>query len=206
MQRLALYSLLLIVTLTCSISAVHAQGRKYALLVGVETYDPTQLNPLRFAEDDVVAMGAALKNHGFDVVLMTSQARIPALEPVTARDILTQLDRRRRDRDPEDVMIVALSGHGVQLKGDKPDAGGAKETYFCPKRTNLRDKSSMVPISVVMQKLAACRAGRKLLIVDACRNEVEPKGVTNKSVEIELDPAGVTRRSVPKGMLAIQVQ
>jgi hypothetical protein len=179
------------------------QAKKYAILIGVETYDPTQLSALGYAEDDVLALAESLKVHGFDVVVMTSSSRIPSLKPVNAGDILSQLDRRLRDRATDDTMIVALSGHGVQLKSDPADSKGAKETYFCPERADLGNRKSLIPISLVMQKLTACKAGRKLLIVDACRNEVEPKGVKDKAAEIELDPAGVARRDVPKGMLTL---
>ena len=43
-------------------------GKKYALFVGVESYNPSQLAQLRFAEDDALALAESLTNLGFDVV------------------------------------------------------------------------------------------------------------------------------------------
>ncbi|MEO2018766.1 MAG: SUMF1/EgtB/PvdO family nonheme iron enzyme, partial [Fuerstiella sp.] len=188
------------------VTDVSAAGKKYALVVGVEKYNPSQLTSLQFAEDDAEALGQALQKLGFDVVVMTRQADVPERVPAFTDDILTQLKRRLRDRSPDDTVIVALSGHGVQLKGDQPGADGTKETYFCPERADLRKKSTLLAMTSVVDEMKACRAGRKLLLVDACRNEVEPKDIAGKDfspVEIELDPAGVTRRTIPRGMVAL---
>ena len=202
MKQLIAFVLLMSLTTT----DVSAAGKKYALVVGVEKYNPSQLTSLQYAEDDAVALGQALQKLGFDVVVMTRQADVPERVPAFADDILTQLKRRLRDRSPDDTIIVALSGHGVQLKGDKSRADGTKETYFCPERADLRQKSTLLAMTSVVDEMKACAAGRKLLLVDACRNEVEPQDIAGKDfspVEIELDPAGVTRRTIPKGMVAL---
>ncbi len=182
------------------VSTAQAEGRKYALLVGVGSYDPTQLSRLRYAETDMIALGRALEPLGFDVVVMTSQAPVPDQKPVTAQDIIGQVVRRVSNRSPEDTILVAFSGHGVQLRRETAGADGAKETYFCPERARLGDPATLLRMSDVVQKLASSKAGRKLLIVDACRDEVEPKDVQDKLGELELDPAGVTRRTMPEGM------
>jgi formylglycine-generating enzyme len=185
---------------------VHAAGKKYALVIGVQNYDPTQLTSLQHSEADAVAIGESLEKLGFDVIVMTRQASIPERVPATADDILTQIQRRIRDRDPDDTIVIMLSGHGVQLKSDPVKPDGTRESYFCPERTNLNDRSTLLSLSQVVSVFQECKAGRKLLLVDACRNEVEPKAVTDKGgspVTIELDPAGVTRRTIPQGMVAL---
>ncbi|MFM9961894.1 MAG: caspase family protein, partial [Planctomycetaceae bacterium] len=63
-----------------------AEGKKYALLVGVAKYDPAQLNRLQFAEDDATEMGKVLEKLGFEVVVMTAQQSVPERVPVTAQD------------------------------------------------------------------------------------------------------------------------
>lgn len=195
-----------IITILCAMFLLPtvslAEGKKYALLVGVAKYDPSQLNRLQFAEDDATEMGKVLEKLGFEVVVMTAQQSVPERVPVTAQDILDQVERRLKDKQPEDTVLLSFSGHGVQLKSDPADEKGAKETYFCPQRAKLGDKSTLVPMSVVMSMLDKCPATRKLLLVDACRNEAESKDAA-KTTEIELEPAGVTRRSVPQGMVVL---
>jgi formylglycine-generating enzyme required for sulfatase activity len=178
-------------------------GKKYALLVGVKNYDPSILKPLEYSEQDMISMGEALVALGFDVVVMTSQQEIPTRVPMMPEDIITQLDRRLRDRRKEDLVLISLSGHGVQLKSDAVLADGSKETYFCPQRADLRDRKTLLPLSEVIRRMESSEAGRKLLLVDACRDEVEPPEVINKTVEIELDPVGPRRRRKPEGMAAL---
>ncbi len=192
-----------VVALLAFCSPAQAEGKKYALVVGVKDYDPTQLNALHYAEDDAIALGEELEALGFDVVVMTARSKIPDRKPALASDILRQLDRRTADRDPSDTVIVAFSGHGAQLKADPVAPDGTKETYFCPERANLSDRASLLPMSAVVRKLGDCRAGKKLLLVDACRNEAAPKEVTAKTAEIELDPAGIVKRTPPRGTLIL---
>jgi hypothetical protein len=71
---------------------------RYALVVGVEKYNPAFLNPLDRAEDDMEALGRSLERIGFNVVTITSSAAIPERRPVTAADITTQVERRVRGR------------------------------------------------------------------------------------------------------------
>ncbi len=54
-----------------------SRGEKYALLVGVRTYDPNELRSLPYSEADVTALAAVLRGNGYkpnNVVLMTSGA------------------------------------------------------------------------------------------------------------------------------------
>jgi len=117
---------------------------------------------------------------------MTSEARVPAHKPTNAKKILDLLDRVAEKREAEDTLIVAFSGHGVQFKGDRPLADGSHESYFCPEEANMKDCQSLVPLSRVMKVLAECKAERKLLIVDACRNEaVADPAKAVKEIELE---------------------
>ncbi|MFM9961898.1 MAG: hypothetical protein ACKV2Q_11820 [Planctomycetaceae bacterium] len=59
-----------IITILCTMFLLPtvslAEGKKYALLVGVAKYDPSQLNRLQFAEDDATEMGKVLEKLGFE--------------------------------------------------------------------------------------------------------------------------------------------
>jgi hypothetical protein len=183
-------------------ASAQAEGR-YALVVGVEKYNPRFLVPLDHAEDDMERVGKALERLGFNVVAMTSAAEIPERRPVTAADILAEVDRRLKSRDPADTIVLAFSGHGVQLKRD--GEGDDRETWFCPERARLDEPATLLPLSQVVARLKACPAKQKLLLVDACRVEVEPKEIRDKSgvPAIELDAAAPFRRQLPEGMAAL---
>jgi formylglycine-generating enzyme required for sulfatase activity len=170
-------------------------GEKYALIVGVEKYIPTELPSLAYAEDDAVALAEALERLGFSVITMTSASDNPRHRSTTAARILEQVASRLEDREPSDTIVLAFSGHGLQFKGDW-------EFYFCPGEAELGDRSTLVPLGRVLEAVGRCRAGRKLLLVDACRDELEPKAA-GKGVAIELDPAGVFRAEPPTGTVAL---
>ncbi|MFM9961897.1 MAG: hypothetical protein ACKV2Q_11815 [Planctomycetaceae bacterium] len=45
-------------------------------------------------------MGKVLEKLGFEVVVMTAQQSVPERVPVTAQDILDQVERRLKDKPP----------------------------------------------------------------------------------------------------------
>ncbi len=187
-----------------SAGLAQSSGKKYALLVGVETYDPAFFNRLRFAEEDVQALGQALQDLGFDVIVMTSQAPIPARKPNNAQKIMAQLEARCQRLGTNDTLIVALSGHGVMFEKQPKLPDGTRESYFCPEEADLNDLDSLVSVSSVMATIESCPAERKLLIVDACRNEAESELFkSSKSKENDLGTVGLAPRTIPKGMLAV---
>ncbi len=187
----------------CSASAAHAQGKKYALVVGVETYDPKFFHRLPYTVDDAEDLAAALGKHQFDVTVMVPEAPIPERKPSTAKKIVDQLTRRLKGLTADDTVVVALSGHGLQFKTPRKLADGSEDTqFFCPEDADPTDVNSLVSLGKVYAAVEQCLAGRKLLIVDACRNEVLTENAKSRR-EIELDPVGLKPRTVPKGMLAL---
>lgn len=171
-------------------------GEKYALVVGVEAYIPTELPSLRFAEDDAEAIGAALDALGFSTITMTTTSPNPRHRSTTAERILEQVTKRLDDRDESDTVVLAFSGHGLQFKGEG-------EFYFCPGEAELRNRKSLVPMGRVMAELGRCRAGRKLLLVDACRDEMTPEVAAKSGTVIELEPAGVFRSAPARGTITL---
>jgi hypothetical protein len=146
-------------------------GRNYALLIGVRSYYKEELRPLRYPENDVNHLAEILKKQGYRrVVVMTATdgANNPERLP-TAQNIRDQLTSLLEDRKKDDLVLVAFSGHGVQFKGERAH-------YFCPMDARLGDKQTLVSLSEVYDQLKACPAGRKLMFVDACRDDPEAPG------------------------------
>lgn len=183
-------------------TANSAEGR-YAFLVGVENYEPTELPDLDWAVDDIEGIGKALKNLGFLVVSMTSNDTIPSRHPSNRDDIVDQLDTFLNNLSKDDTVVVAFSGHGVQLKTDASDPAGVKELYFCPEKADCSDPTTLVPMSLIMGNLNRCKAGRKLLLVDACRSDITPPSKSKTVPITELPAAGYKRPPVPVGMTAM---
>ncbi len=192
-------------TIVCLVSVLSqplllVSQQKYAVVVGVETYDARYFRNLDYAEDDAEAIAQSLRRLGFNVSLLTSSANSPMLKPNTPAKIIDILRSTASGMQAGDTLIVALSGHGVQFT-DEQAVDGVKELYFCPEDANPNDKSTLVRLQDISQMIGECQAERKLLIVDACRNDVLSEIGDKSSSAKKLDLGSIHEHSQisPKG-------
>ena len=170
-------------------------GDKYALLVGVRKYDPNELRGLPYSEPDVVELSGVLKAEGYkpgNVVLMTQTAgaddtRFLPLAANVRKELKLLLD----EVDEDDSVLIALAGHGVQFQGET-------ESYFCPADARLADKSTLIPLSEIYKALENSRAGLKVLLVDACRNDPQSQNSRDREV-VKLESVTRPQRTPPPG-------
>ena len=170
-------------------------GDKYALLVGVRKYDPNELRGLPYSEPDVVELSGVLKAEGYkpgNVVLMTQTAgaddtRFLPLAANVRKELKLLLD----EMDEDDSVLIALAGHGVQFQGEN-------ESYFCPADARLADKSTLIPLSEIYKALENSRAGLKVLLVDACRNDPQSQNSRDREV-VKLESVTRPQRTPPPG-------
>jgi hypothetical protein len=140
---------------------------RYALLVGVREYHvPGQSLEFRYTERDVDELARALHDRGFErrnisVLTQWNQADNPDLAP-TAANVRKRLRAMAQNARPGDTVVVALTGHGVQ-------AGDPAQFHFWPAGATPSDPGSMISQKELYDAFAKCRAGVKLLVVDACR-------------------------------------
>ena len=143
----------------------------YAFLVAVQNYDVKQLKPLRYARNDILEFHKTLLASGYDkdnVVLMHDDLKTLGKLRFApeAKKIRDELKLLLSTLEADDSIIVAFAGHGVQFRGEK-------ENYFCPADTDLDDekRKSLIAFSEIYQALEKTRARKRLLLVDACRND-----------------------------------
>jgi len=211
MRCCRLLSALCCLGVALGVSAQPPAGKRLAVLVGVKEYKHADLDPLRYCENDVVELGRVLKSLGYDVTLLTERegakdsARMPTRDNIE-RAIKSSLKNVGRD----DVVLVALAGHGIQ-----PD--GAADSYFCPvdakpavvrpgedKPAKVRYPETLISIGQLLKDLDDSGAGRRFLLVDACR--VDP-GVRGRGVADLLGYSGQTGvlLSCSKGQIAYEL-
>ncbi|MCE2801495.1 MAG: SUMF1/EgtB/PvdO family nonheme iron enzyme [Planctomycetaceae bacterium] len=173
----------------------------YAVLIGVETYDTSTFNNLQFAGDDAVALSMQLERLGFKTTTMTSESVSARLRPTTPKKITDVIEAMGRSCAKDDTLVIALSGHGVQFSDEELLPTGVRETYFCPSDANLGDKSTLLKISSIVDAMNQTKASRKLLLVDACQeNVLSSKGQKKGGRVIDLGSVHETRRTVPGGI------
>ena len=96
-----------------------------------------------------------------------------------------QLDTLLTGLNEKDVLVVAFAGHGVQFEGDA-------KNYFCPADADLENPkhAQLVAMCEIYEKLRACPARQKFLVVDACRKD--PLSALGRSREtVKLKSAGL---------------
>jgi formylglycine-generating enzyme required for sulfatase activity len=139
--------------------------KRYALLVGVNTYEHPKLPALKYAENDATELAAVLGKAGYEVTLLTSSAKEARLRPTKA-NLEARLKEVLRKCRAGDTVVVALAGHGVHFAGHK-------DSYFCPTdaRPFADETSTLVSLRALYGELDRSFAGVKLLLVDACRDD-----------------------------------
>ena len=177
-----------------------AHAENYAFLVAVQDYNVKSLRPLKFTRNDIQEFSKVLQASGFkheNIVLMTDEPK-QLRYAAEADKIRKQLDTLLAGLEERDTLIVAFAGHGVQFEGDA-------RNYFCPADAEFDDpkRARLVAISEIYEKLKACPAQRKLLVVDACRKD--PLTELGRSREV-VRLKSLTRpqtEAVPKGVVAL---
>ncbi len=188
--------------LVLALTAPLARAENYALLIGASDYrkgGKSGLRSLKYPKNDVVDFGAALVECGYkrrNTVLMYDGQADNSCVPEYAK-IQTQLDLLVKDLTPEDSIIVALAGHGVQFV-DK------KVNFYCPLDADPQNKTNLISLTDVYDRLRDCQASRKMLLVDACRNDAV--SVASRSNFDKMNLESLTRPQVddvPEQIIAI---
>jgi uncharacterized caspase-like protein len=185
---------LLLVSVVCFVPFAPSRGqepsrsKKYALLIAVDRYEKRSLLPsLPFPRRDVEDLARLFVEAGYDrddVTVMTKERGLENsdLTP-TAEHIRNQLGLLLDQLKPGDSVIVGLAGHGALMVAppyDDPKGEPRPRSFFCPMDANLARKAleKFVSFDELYAGLAASKATTKLLMVDACRNELlaNPQG------------------------------
>ncbi len=140
-----------------------AAGDTYVLAVGVNAYDDTRIPKLRFAEEDARSV------YGFFATSRrspTSQDRVHVLvgKEATRNNILKGIREHleRKATRAEDTVILYFAGHGFS---------DADDTYLAGSDARLDSlRETALSSATLRDYWSKIRAGRKLLILDACHS------------------------------------
>ncbi len=173
-----------------------AQGNLWAILVGVNDY--AELEDLQYCRKDVEALAEQLVKVGFprDGVFVLTDGAADAKNQPSKINFETRLKIVLKVAKPGDLVLVSFSGHGVCISG---------QTYLCPSDARLDNpEATMIPLQLVYRSLEQSQASRKLLWVDACRNDPRPSGARSAGAH-EQDVAGLVKSlaATPKGILTL---
>jgi hypothetical protein len=174
------------------------KGENYAFLVACSGYR-NGLPELPFSVLETAEFRDLLLRSGFPRgnVKFLADSEQPRLLPEKAKiekelDILLDANRI----GPDDTVVVILNGHGVHFHGEKI-------SYYCPLDARVNERETLLPLEGeggLFEKLRQCKAGRKLLLVNACRNDPAlERSLAARKVQIDTE----TPAEVPEGIAAL---
>jgi uncharacterized caspase-like protein len=205
--RIGLPTLLLASGVVLSAPTADApQAKSYAVLVGVNDYgERSTLSPLKYAENDAEELAKALQRKGSPfrgnvVVLTGKRGEKDANASPTAANVRKAVQALVKGKNKGDTVLVALSGHGVQLTVRGPKAKDKEKSfaYFCPQDADFAGvdyetgrHDNLILLSDLLGDLGDSGTDVKLLLMDACRNDRTARSLRlNKAL-------------VPDGVLAL---
>jgi hypothetical protein len=154
-------------------SAAFAQG-KIALLIGNQAYDKS-VGILRNSHNDIAVVGEALRAQNFDV--------LPPIKDASRSAILggvRELVRRLIEAGTGSIGFVYYSGHGAAEKGTNIN-------YLIPVNAKQPGTDAFwddsLKLDDVLRLLDGARSAAKIVVFDACRNELQlPTKDTSKGL------------------------
>ncbi len=151
---------------------------KYALMIGIDEYDHSEITKLDYPETDAKAVGALLKASGYHVdYLLGNQATHAAI-----RDYLGKCSDRGSNKG---VVVIGVFGHGIEFES-------SKKSYYLPFDTRMKavkdadgrllftaegtpmvspDAGRMISIDELLVALRESKAKNRVLLADCCRDD-----------------------------------
>jgi hypothetical protein len=159
------------------------RAKRFALIVGVDDYEDTQITTLGGATNDARAVADAIVRYaGFpadQVILLASDQ--PTERQPTRGNILRRLSNLRGIVPQDGMLLVAFAGHGIERAG---------QAYLLPSDAQVSGdirllEETAINVTRMKEAIKETKVGQVMLILDACRND--PAGRAN--VDNPLTPA-----------------
>ena len=140
-------------------------GKRVALVIGNSNYT---IGPLANPINDAKAMAQSFESLGFDKVLLRTDLGVEC--------ICKALGEIAREAVGADIAVIFYAGHGTEAAG---------RNYLIPVDATLERASDLdlqaISLTTAMDQLGGARLLR-LVILDACRNNIFPMSGSTRSV------------------------
>ncbi|MGP4002291.1 caspase, EACC1-associated type [Streptomyces sp. 8N706] len=142
---------------------------RYAMLIGVSTYDSDAYHDLPPVRADLHYMRAVLENT--EIGMYNDCAMVA--EPTRA-EMLHAVETFLEERQPSETALLYFSGHGEFCEDDN-------QLYFLTRDADPEDlPGTAVPAEFLERMLQSCRASSKLVLLDCCSSGSVVQGWTAK--------------------------
>ncbi len=151
-----------------TVSSLPGNAKRYALIVGVDEYQDTQINKLSGASNDAKALADALVKYagfpGENVILLTSAQTVD--KQPTRANILRRLSNLRQVVPKDGLLLFSFAGHGIEREG---------HAYLLPLDAQVGTdiallEDSAINVENMRDRIRQTNVAQVLIILDACRN------------------------------------
>jgi hypothetical protein len=149
------------------VKVLPSQNKRWALLIGVDRYDDSNIGALKGAANDANSLKDVLVNYaGFPenqvVVLSTSEP--PERQP-TRRNILKRLSNLSGLVPKDGLLLVSFAGHGIERSG---------QAFLIPSDATLTEdlgllEETAVAVNRVKERIKDTGVQQVMILLDACR-------------------------------------
>jgi hypothetical protein len=162
-----------------TVNAWPRKAKRFALVIGVDEYQDTQISKLDGASNDAKSLANALiENGGFpadQVILFTSDQ--PSERRPTRGNILRRLSNLRTIVPKDGLLLFSFAGHGMERD---------RRAYLLPTDAQVNGdlallEETAINADVIRTWIHQTGIGQVVMIIDACRNNPsEGRGDANK--------------------------
>lgn len=169
-----------------------SENDRYAMLIGVSTYDSDRYHDLPPVRADLHYMQAVLES--LEIGMYNACAMVP--EPTRA-EMLHAIEEFLEERQSSETALLYFSGHGEYCEADG-------QLYFLTRDTDPDDlPGTAVPAEFLERMLQSCRASSKVVLLDCCSSGSVVQGWTAKGVADEGDRPAPSTLLRPTGVYFI---
>ncbi|MET7942926.1 AAA domain-containing protein [Streptomyces sp. NPDC005302] len=144
-------------------------SRKHALLLGTAAYDDERFADLPSVRADVHYLSQVL-----EMPAVGGYEKCVRLEDSSKAAIKQAIEQFLNDREPDELVVLYLSGHGAY---DREDG----QLYYVTTDTGAdRIQQTALEASYVTDQLEKCAARRKILLLDCCFSGSAVQGFRSK--------------------------
>lgn len=150
-----------------SVNTLPAQSKRWALLIGVDRYEDSNIGPLGGAANDANSLKDVLIRYaGFpqDQVIVLSTNEPPERQP-TRKNILKRLSNLSGLIPKDGLLLVSFAGHGIDRSG---------RAFLIPSDATLTEdlgllEETAVSVSHIKQRIKDTGVQQVMILLDACR-------------------------------------
>ncbi|MFD0119937.1 caspase, EACC1-associated type [Streptomyces virginiae] len=165
---------------------------RYAMLIGVSTYDSDCYHDLPPVRADLHYMQAVLEST--EIGMYNDCAMVP--EPTRA-EMLHAIEEFLEARQPSETALLYFSGHGEFCEADG-------QLYFLTRDADPDDlPGTAVPAEFLERMLQSCRASSKVVLLDCCSSGSVVQGWTAKGASDTNDRPAPSTLLRPTGVYFI---